>query len=204
MSSRSSRSRAFLSASWSFREPRSSWPDSTDLRASKSRRGHHARRDRHRSACLDGLVEVTAETVSADMTFKMVTVAAHAAVVLDELTRDLAVGESRKIDRGAGFMPVVVEHLEKSNLGSLFSVAHYYESQNGLVPDPDVTFLRRRDGSWTPISYQDSLAYRVVARLGDDGRVEVNERGQRELVRFANMWLRNVATQQNVPTKRSR
>jgi len=137
------------------------------------------------------------------MTFRFATVSAHAAAVLDELTRDLAVGEHRKIDRGGGFMAVVVEHLEEREIGSIYSVSHYFESNGDLVADPDVVFLRRPEG-WVPISYQDSLAYRVVARVREDGRVEVDDRGQRELVRFANMWLRNVATQQNVLVKRSR
>lgn len=137
------------------------------------------------------------------MTFRFATVSAHAAAVLDELTRDLAVGEHRKIDRGGGFMVVVVEHLEERESGSIYSVSHYFESNGDLIADPDVVFLRRPEG-WAPISYQDSLAYRVVARVREDGRVEVDDRGQRELVRFANMWLRNVATQQNVLVKRSR
>lgn len=137
------------------------------------------------------------------MTFRSATVSAHAAAVLDELTGDLAVGHSRKLDRGAGFMPVHVECLQETSLGPLFSVAHYFESNGDLVADPDVVFLRRPDG-WAPIAYQDSLAHRVVACVREDGRVEVDERGQRELVRFANHWMRNVAEQQELGIKRSR
>jgi len=139
------------------------------------------------------------------MTFRMVAVSAHTASVLNELTARLDVGESRQIDRGAGFMAVVVEHLQDGGLGSFFSVAHYYESQNDLIADPDIVFLRRPDGSWTPISIQAPLGgYRVVARVREDGRVEVNGRGQRELVTFANMWMKNVAAQQGIKIKRTR
>lgn len=139
------------------------------------------------------------------MTFKMATVSAHAAAVLDELTRDLPIGEHRRIDRGTGFMAVVAEFLQESSLGSFFSVAHYYESNGDLVADPDVVFLRRSDGSWSPISIQAPLGgYRVVAHVREDARAEVDERRQRELVRFANMWMKNVATQQGIRPRRSR
>lgn len=139
------------------------------------------------------------------MTFRFATVSAHAAAVLDELTRDLALGKHRKVDRGVGFMAVVVEHLETSSLGSHYSIAHYFESNGDLVADPDVVVLRRPDGSWTPISIQAPFGgYRVVAHVREDGRLEVDERGQRELVRFANMWLRNVTAQQGISARRSR
>ena len=167
------------------------------------RKGHDARRDRERLDGLDDLVDLTAATVSTDMTFRFATVARSAAAVLDELTRDLPVGESRRIDLGAGFMAVVVEHLQDGPLGSLYSVAHYYECQKDLIADPDVVFLRHAEG-WTPISYQDSLAYRVVARIREDGRPEVDERGQRELVRFCQVWLMNIKVQQNITIRGNR
>lgn len=169
---------------------------------SKVTEGHDGRRN-HRAR--EDLVDLPAATVSASVTFRFATVASHAASVLDELTRDLALGEHRKIDRSPGFMAVVVEHLEMSSLGSFYSVAHYFESNGDMVPDPDVVFLRRADGAWTPTSIQAPLGgYRVVARVREDGRPEVDERGQRELVRFVNMWMKNVAAQQGIKTKRTR
>lgn len=169
---------------------------------SKLTEGHDGRRD-HRAR--EDLVDLPAVTVSASMTFRFATVASHAASVLDELTRDLALGEHRKIDRSPGFMAVVVEHLEQREIGSLYSVAHYFEQNGDLVADPDVVFLRRGHGLWTPVSIQAPLGgYRVVVRIREDGRVEVDGRGQRELVRYANMWMKNVAAQQGIKTKRTR
>jgi hypothetical protein len=118
-----------------------------------------------------------------------------AATVLDELTADLQVGESRKIDRGLGFMPVHVECLHRATPGLLYSVAHYYEQNGDLVPDPDVVFLRRADG-WSPVSFQNSIAYRVAVHFHDDGTIEVDEREQRDLVIFCNQWMRNIREQQ--------
>ena len=138
------------------------------------------------------------------MTLPIATVSTHAAAVLDELTAALNVGESRTIDCGTGFMAVHVECLRQTPHGAVFSVAHYFNANGDLVADPDLELLRRSDRSWAPLSFQDSLAHRVVARLRDDGTVEVDARGQRELVRFANHWMRNVAAQQGIRPRRTR
>jgi hypothetical protein len=118
-------------------------------------------------------------------------------LVLDELTAGLDVGGSRKIDRGLGFMPVHVECLQRTGLGVHFSVAHYFESNGDLVPDPDVVFVRTADG-WSPISFQNSIAYRVAVHFHDDGTIEVDEREQADLVSFCNQWMRNIREQQGL------
>jgi hypothetical protein len=123
--------------------------------------------------------------------------ARHAAIVLDELTAGLDVGDSRKVDRGIGFMPVHVECLHRSGLGLLYSVAHYYEQNGDLVPDPDVVFVRAAAG-WSPVSFQNSIAYRVAVRVHDDGTIEVDEKEQRDLVSFCNLWMRNIKEQQGL------
>lgn len=134
----------------------------------------------------------------------MITVCASASAVLDELTDGLDVGDSRKVDRALGFMPVHVECLQQTSLGPLFSIAHYFEMAGDLVADPDVVFLHRADGSWAPTSFRTSIAFRVAVHFHDDGVVEVDERGQRELVRFANHWMKNVSEQQGIKIKRTR
>src|SRR5688572_17664601 len=108
-----------------------------------------------------------------------------AAAVLHELTANLDVGDSRKMDRGLGYMPVHVECLRRTGLGLLYSVAHYYEQNGDLVPDPDVVFVRRTEG-WSPVSFQNSLAFRVAVHFHHDSTIEVDEKEQRELVSFSN------------------
>lgn len=116
-------------------------------------------------------------------------VSRDAANVLDALTAGLAPTDSRKVDRGLGFMPVHVECLRRSGLGLVYSVAHYYEQSSDFVPDPDVVFVHAADG-WTPISFQNSLAYRVAIHFHDDGTIEVDEKKQADLVFFCNTWMR--------------
>lgn len=137
------------------------------------------------------------------MPLKMSTVSKNAAAVLDELTADLNVGDSRKMDRGLGYMPVHVECLHRTGLGLLYSIAHYYEQNGDLVPDPDVVFLRRADG-WSPMSFQNSVALRVAVHFHEDSTIEVHEKEQRDLVSFCQTWMRNIREQQGLPTRRTR
>jgi hypothetical protein len=137
------------------------------------------------------------------MRLKMTTLSRAAAAVLDQLTDGLGVGESRKLDRGAGFMAVSVECLQQTGLGPLFSVAHYFNSNGDLVPDPDVVFVRAADG-WSPMYFQDSRSYREAVTIHADGTIEVDENEQRDLVSFCNMWMRNIREQQALPTRKPR
>ena len=125
----------------------------------------------------------------------------RAAAVLDELTAGLGVGQSRKVDRSSVFMAVHVECLHSTPLGPLYSIAHYYESQGDFCCDPDVTLVRTADG-WSPVSFQNSIAYRVAVHFHEDGTVEADEREQRDLVSFVGTWMENVREQQGLSTRR--
>ena len=142
--------------------------------------------------------------VTVAMTLKLSCVNNVAKQVLDELVEGLDVGDSKKFDRGIGYMPVHVECLQKSALGLHFSIAHYYEQNGDMVPDPDCVIVRRADGSWAPISFQNSISYRNAVTFHDDGTIEVDEREQKEPSRFVNHWMKNVSDQQAIPTRRGR
>ena len=58
---------------------------------------------------------------------------------------------------------IEIECLQQTSIGPLFSVAHYFEQNGDLVPDPDVVFVRAADG-WAPVSFQNLLAYRIAVR----------------------------------------
>jgi hypothetical protein len=135
------------------------------------------------------------------MPLKLSVLSRAAATVLDHLTDGLGVGDSRKFDRGVGYMAVHVECLLPTGIGPLFSVAHFYLANGDMVPDPDVVFVRSADG-WAPVSFQNAIAYRVAVHLHEDGTVEVHEREQRDLVSFCNMWMKNIREQQALPTKK--
>lgn len=158
-----------------------------------------------RSQCHDSAVGgLLRAGVPPRMTLKLSCVNNAAKRVLAELVEGLDIGDSKKFDRGIGYMPVHVECLQKSGLGLHFSIAHYYEQNGDLVPDPDVVVIRRADGSWAPISFQNSISYRNAVTFHEDGTIEVDEREQKELSRFVNHWMKNVSDQQAIPTRRGR
>jgi hypothetical protein len=130
------------------------------------------------------------------------TLAPAAAAVMHVLTEGLEIGESRKLDRGDGYQPIHVECLHHSGLGVHFSVAHYLSQAGDLVPDPDVVFVRRADGTWSPVSFQNSIAHRVAVHFHDDGTIEVDEKEQRELVAFCQGWMTNIREQQGLSVPR--
>jgi hypothetical protein len=118
--------------------------------------------------------------------------------VLAHLVDGLDVGVSKKFDCGGPFMAVHVEALQRTHAGVLYSVAHYFESHGDLVCDPDVVFLRRADGTFCPISFQNSLVFNQPVRCLDDGTIEVDAREQASIASFANTLLKNIAEQQGV------
>jgi hypothetical protein len=106
--------------------------------------------------------------------------------VLETLVEGLdGLGASKKVDNAKGaFMAVCVERVEESGHGPIFSVAHYFEQNGDLVPDPDVTFLRDAAGDFYP--------------LDDDGSVRVNRAQQADLAYFAANWTKNIRQQQGL------
>ena len=138
------------------------------------------------------------------MTLPLKVLSKKTALVLDHLTEGLAVGDSRKVDGGTGYMPVHVECLQRTGLGLLYSIAHYYEQNGDLVAAPDVVFVRAAEG-WSPISFQNSIAYRVAVDFHADGTIEVDARQHRDLAEFCNdTFMPNIEEQQALPTRRSR
>jgi hypothetical protein len=120
--------------------------------------------------------------------------------VLEKLVEGLdEFGAHKRIDNAKGaYMAVSVERVEETPYGPIFSVAHYFEQNSDLVPDPDVTFLRAADGDFYPLSYQDARTYRLAVELGSDGTVRVDRAQQADLAGFVTNWMRNVRQQQGL------
>lgn len=97
-------------------------------------------------------------------------------------------------------MAVHVECLHGTPIGLMYSIAHYYEQAGDLCCDPDVTLVRTADG-WSPVRFQNSIAYRIAVRFHEDGTVEVDEREQRDLISFVGTWMANVREQQGLTVK---
>ena len=73
--------------------------------------------------------------------------------------------------------------------GELISVAHYFEQNGDLVPDPDVEL---HYPTWTPTAITQAIGYRREKFIERDGRTLVDTRFDREVSSFLSMWARNI------------
>ena len=138
-----------------------------------------------------------------------------AARVLLHLVEGLGAGEARTIDNAHGvFMPVSIDCLRRERtgdnvgaVGALYAVAHRFESNGDLVPDPDVEFLVVADANDslgravypTAIDHPPPFGYRRYVELGSDGLPDaIHRRGQADLARFCDAWMRNIREQQRL------
>jgi len=133
----------------------------------------------------------------------MKAISQRAKKVMDVLTEgvDIEASDSKKIDNTKGtFMTVHVECVGNSNLGVIYSVAHYYTQNGDLMRDPDMEFIKGGDGEYYPISFwQDAPTIRDEPVTWKDGDISgYNEKQQAALVRFANIWMRNIKEQQGL------
>lgn len=122
--------------------------------------------------------------------------------IFETLVEGLEPGQSRKVDNAPGvYMAVHVERLSKDT----YAVAHYYERNGDLVPDPDMEFWVAETGAVFPIAIQMSMGYYQKALVFEDGKLKgYHPRALAEQVSFTTMWFRNIREQQGVkPTKKA-
>ena len=131
-----------------------------------------------------------------------------------ELIDGLLTGEGRKIDHAPGaFMAVSVDFLigdrmgpNGARCGSLYAIAHRYEVNGDLVPDPDVEFYvvddmiepGQKSVYPTAIDHGPMGYQRHVEFDGAGHPVRFSQRGQADLARFCNLWMKNIAAQQGL------
>lgn len=98
-----------------------------------------------------------------------------------------------------GFMDLHVDKLDESNgTGERtirVSLAHYFEQNGDLVPDPDMELMVYPD-RWMAeaLTYQDSMIYQEVY-TAEAGKTMVRPRLKNELNRFLKLWLSNIKKQ---------
>ena len=93
-----------------------------------------------------------------------------------------------------GFDQLRIEHLPNGCI----SVAHFFEAQGFLIPEPDVCFFVDVQGDWTPINITQSMTgYRVYAELSEDGTAiqSYNRQRQAGLAAFCEQWAQNLRDQ---------
>lgn len=120
----------------------------------------------------------------------------------------LLVGDAKKFDNARGsFMAVSVDYLQgDSRRGALYAVAHRYEVNGDLIPDPDVEFFVADDPLQrgakaiypTAIDHGSLGYYRYVHFDSDGAPARIASRGQADLAKFCDGWMRNIAAQQGL------
>ncbi len=116
------------------------------------------------------------------------------AALLDAVTANLNIGQSRKIDNAPGtYMALHVDRVGPKT----YSLAHYFQQNGDLVCDPDGVFVLTPNG-WLPVALQLCTGhYTRALELGEDDQpTGVRPKALAELHEFAAMWLKNIASQQ--------
>jgi hypothetical protein len=89
-----------------------------------------------------------------------------------------------------GYMPLSIERH-----GKTITVAHYFEQNGDLIPDPDMEFADLGKEEWLPVAIQQSNGHYVRAANQEEGKWMFNPRVMRELKSFSRMWARNLNAQ---------
>ena len=84
------------------------------------------------------------------------------------------------------------ERLVIERHGDLISVAHYYEQNGDLVPDPDVEL---HYPTWVPTAITQAFGGYRQKFLERDGQTYVDTRFHKEVPAFLVLWARNIRAQ---------
>jgi hypothetical protein len=130
------------------------------------------------------------------------------------LVDGLAAGDARKLDQAPGaFMAVSVDCLSLIRRiggdgpgGAVYAIAHRYEVNGDLVPDPDVEFYVTDDSDDpsgkavypTAIDHGPMGYHRHVELDAAGHPARFSRRGQADLAKFCESWMRNIARQQRL------
>ena len=130
------------------------------------------------------------------------------------LVDGLAAGDARRLDNAPGtFMAVSIDCLigggvspGRERRGALYAIAHRYEANSDLVPDPDVEFYVVDDPAQpgtkavypTAIDHGPLGYYRHVHFDVAGYPARVARPGQADLASFCDTWMRNIAIQQGL------
>jgi hypothetical protein len=126
-----------------------------------------------------------------------------ASKVMEMLVASLDADGYVKIDNSGSksIMPVVVERLESYDIGTIYSVAHYYQQNGDAMRDPEMTFLKHLNGKWYPCYFlQDNIGLEENSLFYDLdlNKWKIRKRVQADHARFANTWMKNIKEQQRL------
>ena len=90
------------------------------------------------------------------------------------------------------FQDLCIDIIQQKESVTHISMAHYYEQNGDLVPDPDMEIvLMHVTRMALPVHFQNALAYRVCV----EGTRVINGREFVDQSSFLSMWLRNIKAQ---------
>lgn len=120
-----------------------------------------------------------------------------------EILRGLLALQTAKIDNSNGiYMPVHIELTERTEKYHVFSLAHYGQQNGDAMRDPEMLILLdKATQQFIPYYYRNDYCgieeYSFIPT--PDGFQYFNPALQVQHAKFANQWLRNIATQQHIP-----
>ncbi len=110
-----------------------------------------------------------------------------------------------KIDNAAGaFMPLYVEKINETKDFEFYSLAHYGEQNGDLMADPEMCFLVSKDTTKEvrviPYYFRNDYAGKEKNAITfENSAIKAIDKAQvADNVEFANMWLKNIQSQQGI------
>jgi len=134
----------------------------------------------------------------------MKTLSKSATLTFQKLICKMGTESHLKLNQGGeSIMPVIIEQLyadvDFNGIPmDIYCLAHYYEQNGDLVPDPDMTFaVSKNTETIYPMTFQNALGYQeAISQM--NGKWMIKTRAQHDQASFANMWLKNIKWQQNL------
>jgi len=77
-------------------------------------------------------------------------------------------------------------------------VAHYHEQNGDLMRDPEMVFLRDKDGRFFPTYFLQDGGLGFEQESADVGKGTFQPAMQAEHASFANLWMKNIREQQHL------
>ncbi len=101
-----------------------------------------------------------------------------------------------KIDNSS-FMPLVVEKLYDTDIGTVYSFCHYFKQNGDMCQDPEMLFIKNKNGYVYPAMFQQAIPPVYQESIfQEDGKWKVRTAWQKDQTSFANMWMENIKYQQ--------
>ncbi|MEM7133213.1 MAG: hypothetical protein AAF702_43335 [Chloroflexota bacterium] len=102
---------------------------------------------------------------------------------------DLSVVGSRINLSMEGYLPLVIEATQERQI----QIAHFFQENFDIVPDPCITFVVVSEGQWVPIDKTESIGGLRSFGYADDEKVVITDiQGQSELVDYADRWAEDI------------